>query len=62
MELPALYFQYWIGGITLEVHCDREVWYEFVIKLCSVVGGTYAVASFLNNVLNRLAYGETKGY
>lgn len=61
-ELPVLYFQYQIGGIALEVRRDDEHWWTFLIDLCAVVGGTYAVATFINNVLDRVFGSSRKGY
>ena len=51
-----------MGGITLEVNRNRLPWYSFLMELCSVVGGIFAIAMFLNNVLTRFFEDGKKGY
>jgi len=60
-ELPVVYFQYKIGGIAVEVNSNREVIWVFLMELCSVVGGTFAISSFLTNLLSSFESGR-KGY
>lgn len=53
-ELPVVYFQYQIGGIAVEVNRHREVIWVFLMELCSVIGGTFAIGLFLNNIISSI--------
>ena len=50
-HMPALYFNYHIGGIKVSYEPKRNAFFGFLLNLCAVIGGIYALASFLNNTL-----------
>ena len=47
---------------TLILKPDWQPWWTFLMDLCSVVGGLFAVAMFLNNILTSLFDDGRKGY
>lgn len=49
--MPSLYFNYHIGGIKVSYEPKRNAFFGFMLNLCAVIGGVYALASFLNNTL-----------
>lgn len=53
-HMPVLYFNYQIGGLTVQVLPDSDSIFVFLVKLCAIVGGTYTLAVFLDNFLNSL--------
>lgn len=49
--MSVLYFKYHIGGTRVTVASDRGQLVSFLLNVCAVVGGIYALASFLYNTL-----------
>ena len=50
-HMPSLYFNYHIGGLTVLVSPEGDNLAAFLIKLCAIIGGTYTIASFIDNAL-----------
>jgi hypothetical protein len=61
-HMPSLYFNYNIDGLVVEVKPQNDSLSAFLIKLCAIVGGTFAVASFLDNALDSLFDDRRKQY
>lgn len=61
--MPSVYFKYQIGGIKIAVGPNKNdnVSY-FLIKLCAIVGGIYALATFLDNALDTIIDDRRKQY
>ena len=53
-HMPSLYFNYHIGGTSVYVTNYKGFFGFFLLNLCAVIGGIYALASFLNNTLHLL--------
>jgi hypothetical protein len=59
--MPAVYFNYGIGGMIVDIYPDRMTILQFLIQLCAIIGGAYMIASILDGLCNRLcAGGRTK--
>lgn len=61
-HMPSLYFNYNIDGVVVEVKPQNDGLSAFLIKLCAIIGGTYAVASFLDNALDAIFDDRRKQY
>ena len=61
-HMPSLYFNYNIGGLTVLVSPEGDSLSSFLIKLCAIVGGTYTMASFLDNALDHFIDDRHKQY
>jgi len=59
--MSALYFNYHVGGIRVSINSARGYFSTFLLNLCAVVGGIYAIAHFLFNTLFALS-GKRVGY
>ena len=59
--MPALYFNYHIGGTRVSIYNRRSVLYSFVLNMWAVIGGIYALAHVLYNTLFALT-GSKIGY
>lgn len=62
-HMPSLYFNYHIGGTRVTITSARWQFSNFLLNLCAVVGGIYALAHFLYNTLyallgNKIGYQE----
>lgn len=60
--MPSLYFNYNIGGLTVVVSPESDSLSTFLIKLCAIVGGTYTIASFIDNALDHMLNDRRKQY
>jgi hypothetical protein len=49
--MPALYFNYHIGGTRITIYPKRSVFSAFILNMCAVIGGIYALAHFMYNTL-----------
>ena len=61
-HMPSLYFNYHIGGLTVEVRPESGSLSAFLIKLCAIIGGTYTVAAFVDNALDHIIGGRGQQY
>lgn len=59
--MSALYFNYEIGGTRVSISSARGYFSTFLLNLCAVVGGIYAMGNFLLNTLYVIA-GTKIGY
>ena len=50
-HMPALYFNYHIGGTRVTVYNQRGRFTTIILNVCAVIGGIYALAHFLYNTL-----------
>jgi hypothetical protein len=48
----VLHFNYHIGGLVVEVQPKDEDFWLFVIHLCAIVGGTYALCQASYNLVS----------
>lgn len=60
-HMPALYFNYHIGGTRVYVSTWKGFFGTFLLNVCAVIGGIYALGSFLNNLLHILV-NDKSGY
>ena len=60
--MPALFFNYHIGGLTVVVSPEGDSFASFLIKLCAIIGGTYTIASFFDTALDHLIDDRKKQY
>jgi hypothetical protein len=60
--MPSLYFNYQIGGLVVEVNPESDELSTFLIKLCAIIGGTYAIALFIDNALDSIINDKYKQY
>lgn len=58
--MPALYFNYHIGGLAVNVLPEKDGIALFLIRLCAIIGGLYTLANFIANWL--LSMQKNKGY
>jgi hypothetical protein len=49
--MPVLYFNYHIGGTRVNIYNKHSAVSKFVLNMCAVIGGIYALAHFLYNTL-----------
>jgi len=47
-----VHFNYGIGGLQVEILPQGENLFVFLTHLCAVIGGTYAVARAIHNLLS----------
>ena len=60
--MPSLYFNYAIDGLVVEIAPMTDGLSAFLIKLCAIVGGTYAVASFIDHAIDSIIDDRRKQY
>ena len=58
--MPVVWFNYHIGGLTVNVLPEKDGIAVFMIRLCAVIGGLYTLANFLANWL--LSMQKNNGY
>ena len=49
--MPVVWFNYHIGGLTVNVLPEKDGLIVFLIRLCAIVGGVYTLANFIANWL-----------
>lgn len=49
--MPVLYFNYHIGGTRVSIYSSQGAVSTFLLNMCAVIGGIYALAHFLYNTL-----------
>lgn len=49
--MPVLYFNYHIGGNRVYITSAQGAVATFVLNMCAVIGGIYALAYFVYNTL-----------
>ena len=49
--MPVLYFNYHIGGTRVSIYNRQGAFSTFILNMCAVIGGIYAMAHFLYNTL-----------
>jgi hypothetical protein len=59
--MPSLYFNYHIGGTRVSIYSIKSATSTFILNMCAVIGGIYALAHFLYNTLFALT-GPSLGY
>lgn len=60
-HMPSLYFNYHIGGTRVSITSKQGPVSSFILNMCAVIGGIYALAHFLYNTLFAL-FGIKAGY
>ena len=53
-HMPSLYFNYHIGGTRVYMSTFKGFFSTFLLNVCAVIGGIYALCSFINNILHLL--------
>lgn len=48
---PVVHFNYQIGGLIVEIAPRGEDFFVFLIHLCAILGGTYAIARAAHNLI-----------
>lgn len=59
--MPSLYFNYHIGGTRVSIYSPQGAFSTFLLNMCAVIGGIYAIAHFLYNTLFAV-FGNKAGY
>jgi len=59
--MPSLYFNYHIGGTRVSIYSKQGPVSSFILNMCAVIGGIYALAHFLYNTLFAI-FGSKMGY
>jgi hypothetical protein len=49
---PVVHFNYAIGGLIVEIKPRGEDLFVFLIHLCAILGGTYAIAQAVHNLIS----------
>lgn len=52
--MPAVYFNYHIGGTKVSYETKRYAFSFFLINICAVIGGIYSIAQISYNVLHAI--------
>lgn len=60
-HMPAVFFNYGVGGMIVDIYPNRMSLLQFMIELCAIIGGAYMLASILDGLLNR-AFGDPHKY
>lgn len=47
--MPVVWFNFHIGGLSVNVLPEKDGIAVFLIRLCAVVGGLYTLANFVAN-------------
>jgi hypothetical protein len=48
---PVVHFNYAIGGLSVEIKPREEDFSDFLVHLCAILGGIYAIARAVHNLL-----------
>lgn len=59
--MPVVYFNYHIGGTTVVIANNQNTFINFLLNMCAVIGGIYALGQFLYNTLFAF-FGIKSGY
>ena len=49
--LPSLIISYDVSPIQVRIHAKHQPFSEFVVNLCAVIGGTFAIFGVLDGVV-----------
>lgn len=60
-HMPSLFFNYHIGGTRVSIYNRQGAFSSFMLNMCAVIGGIYAVAHVLYNTLFTV-FGNKAGY
>lgn len=58
--VPGIYFKYDIDPIKVSIVEQGISFVQFLLRLCSIVGGVFAISGFLNQFLSYLAERNSK--
>jgi hypothetical protein len=47
--MPVVWFNFHIGGLSVNVLPEKDGIAMFLIRLCAVIGGVYTLANFVAN-------------
>jgi len=47
--MPVVWFNYYIGGLAVNVLPEKDGISVFLIRLCAIIGGIYTLANFIAN-------------
>lgn len=53
-HMPALYFNYQIGGLVVDIVADGNGLGMMLVRICAVIGGIYALAGFIDHAIDHL--------
>lgn len=52
--IAGIYFKYDIEGLKVSVREDRIPCWEFVVRLCAIIGGILAISGFINQLATHI--------
>ncbi|GAB6031762.1 hypothetical protein CHUAL_010171 [Chamberlinius hualienensis] len=52
--VPGIYFKYDMSSIKIKVSEDREHVWQFLVRLCAIVGGVFATSGIINSFVGTL--------
>ncbi len=60
-HMAVVYFDFHVGGLTVEVKAEDSSLPNFLVHLCAIIGGIYTLANFVDNFLHAI-FGGKKEY
>lgn len=59
--IPAIYFRFDLSAVTVKYWQYKEQFTHFVIQLCAIVGGIFAVTGILDGIIHKSVLYLLKG-
>ena len=59
--MAGIFFKYDMSPLMVEVQETRRSLWQFLIRLCGIVGGIFATSGMLNSFVGSLTDGERSG-
>lgn len=53
--MPTLFFRYEIAPIKVVYDVKHQVWSDFLVHLCAIIGGVFACSGILASAANTIA-------
>ena len=51
--IPAIYFRFDLSPITVTYWQYKEELYHFLVQLCAIVGGVFAVTGIFDSIIHK---------
>lgn len=55
--VPGIFFKYDMNAMVVEIHEERRPFWQFLIRLCGIVGGIFATSGMLNALIGSITEG-----
>ena len=49
--MPAIFFRYELSPIRIQYTMALQSWIDFLVHICAIIGGIYAVSSIIESAL-----------